>query len=115
MFFALILTCLIVAGGAFVTCFYDDDAPLLPRLAMGAGTGLAAWGLAGFVVASVMGLTPVTVILATLLVLAEPTYLWLKDAPRRVMVQAEGRAAWWRVTHPTRRDWLYGVYGVLMT
>ncbi len=48
-------------GGAAATYLYDDDAPLLARLAVGGPLGLAVCGLAGFAAALVLGLGPAAV------------------------------------------------------
>ncbi|MBI3932259.1 MAG: hypothetical protein HY317_02490 [Acidobacteria bacterium] len=53
-----------VAGGAAATYFYEDDAPLPARLWAGIPSGLALFGLVGFGLSCVLGLTTSTVGLA---------------------------------------------------
>jgi hypothetical protein len=65
MFVVLVLV--VVAGGTLATYLWDnDETPLVSRLAAGAAIGLAVWGLVGFGLALLSGLTGVTVLLATL-------------------------------------------------
>ena len=59
-----LLVLVAVAGGTLATYLYDDESPLPSRVAAGAPLGLTLLGLAGFVLASAMGLTGATVFLA---------------------------------------------------
>lgn len=61
---ALLLAAVAVAGGALATYLYDERATLFARLSVGACTGLALFGLAGFLFASALGLTPLSLLLA---------------------------------------------------
>lgn len=61
---SLLLALLVTLSGTIATYLYDDNATLGARLCSGACLGLAALGLAGFVVASIIGLTGVTVLLS---------------------------------------------------
>ncbi|MDX6713333.1 MAG: hypothetical protein QOH96_4349 [Blastocatellia bacterium] len=61
MLVSILLTLLVVASGTVVTYLYDEGSPLAARLCAGACLGLTALGLVGFVVASVMGLTPLSI------------------------------------------------------
>jgi hypothetical protein len=112
MLTALFLTLLVTISGAFVTYFYEDDAPFPARLAMGAVTGLAAWGLLGFLLASLLGLTPLAVILSTAIICAP--LAMLKDQARRGVFVGAARESWaglWRaVNKPTRRTSIYGAF-----
>ena len=112
MLIALFLTLLVTISGAFVTFFYEDDAPFPARLGIGAVTGLAAWGLLGFMLSSIMGLTPLAVTLTTLLICAP--LVMLKDAARRGVLVGAARESWaglWRaVNRPTWRASVYGVF-----
>lgn len=80
MILALLLALLLTAGGAVATYIYDEGCSLAARLCTGACIGLAAFGLIGFVLASLLGLTPVSIAMATLLtitpfaLLLNPTY-----------------------------------------
>jgi hypothetical protein len=116
MFFALALALIAIAGGALVTYLFDEDAPLVARLCMGAGLGFAALGLLGFILASIFGLGFLALILSTLL-LASPLLILLK--PLRVAeVSADIREAVRSVRrallHPTRRTNVYIIFSVLV-
>ncbi len=87
MLFALMLALAAVAGGALLTYFYDREATLHARLAAGACVGFAALGLCGFIVSSIMGLTPLTLLLAGVFA-ASPLAL-LTDAQWRARVRAD--------------------------
>ena len=58
---SLILALLVTLSGAIATYLYDENASLGARLCTGACLGLAALGLVGFVVASLIGLSGVAV------------------------------------------------------
>jgi hypothetical protein len=77
-------------GGSAATYLFDDDAPLTARLAVGGPLGLAVFGLAGFVAASLLGLGPAAVA-AGLLAAAAPL-LAFTDRGRRRQLDAEARA-----------------------
>jgi hypothetical protein len=62
MFVALAL--IAIAGGTLLTYLYDRGAPLVSRLCTGAVLGFAAFGLLAFLYASLLGLTPLTLMLA---------------------------------------------------
>jgi len=51
-----------IAGGTVASYAYDDDAPLVARLAYGAATGLVAIAAIGFVVANLAGIAPATIV-----------------------------------------------------
>jgi hypothetical protein len=78
-------------GGTAATYLFDDDAPLLARLAVGAPLGLAAWGLAGFVAACLFGLGPAAILIG-LLAAAAPV-LAFRDAGRRRQLAGDARAS----------------------
>ena len=77
-------------GGAAATYLYDDDAPLVARLAVGGPLGLAVFGLAGFVAALLLGLGPAAVA-AGLLAAAAPLLAFV-DPARRRRLGAEARS-----------------------
>jgi hypothetical protein len=62
--FALLLALAAVAGATTLTYLYDRDAPIWSRLCAGVCLGFAALGLVGFVLASLFGMTPLTLALA---------------------------------------------------
>src|SRR6185369_7124238 len=57
MIASLLLVLLVTFSGTVATYLYDENASLAARLCAGAAIGLAALGLIGFVVASLVGLT----------------------------------------------------------
>jgi hypothetical protein len=112
MFFALALALIAIAGGALVTYLFDEDAPPLSRLCMGACIGFTALGLFGFIFASVLGFT-LTVLLLTTAVLASPSLLLLKPK-RRAEVKTDFhdamRGVRRAVLHPTRQTTIYVIF-----
>jgi hypothetical protein len=67
MLAAVFLTLLAVAGGTVLSYRYDDDAPLLVRLAYGGVTGFAALAIVGFAAANLVGL-PFAIVVAAIAV-----------------------------------------------
>src|SRR5205085_10504773 len=62
--FALLLALAAIAGATALTYLYDGEALLWSRLCAGVCLGLAVLGLVGFVLASWLGMTPVSLLLA---------------------------------------------------
>ena len=89
MAISLALSFIAIASGTLLTYTYDEDAPLASRLCSGACIGFGALGLTGFVLASFLGLTIVTLAL-TGTVLATPFLLLINEA-RRAKVGCRGR------------------------
>ncbi|MCM3869421.1 MAG: hypothetical protein ND895_01820 [Pyrinomonadaceae bacterium] len=87
MIISLVLVLFVTASGTVATYLYDEAASLAARLCAGACIGLAALGLVGFVIASLMGLTPLAIAL-TLIVLAIPL-LTLRDTTRWRVVKED--------------------------
>jgi len=81
MILSLALALLAAVGGALATYAYDEGASLSTRLCSGACVGLAAFGLIGFILASIIGLTPLAIGIAAVVVTA-PTALLLKPTHR---------------------------------
>ena len=81
MILSLALALLAAVGGALATYAYDEGASLSTRLCSGACVGLAAFGLIGFILASFIGLTPLAIGIAAVVVTA-PTALLLKPTHR---------------------------------
>src|SRR5262245_34208439 len=81
MIASITLVSLVVLSGTIATYLYDDTSPLGARVCAGASLGITVLSLIGFVLAMLLGLTPVTVLLATLicllpiLLLARPAHL----------------------------------------
>ena len=87
MIISLALSFIAIASGTLLTYAYDEDAPLASRLCSGACIGFGAFGLVGFVFASFLGLTLVTLSL-TGAVLATP-FLLLTNEDRRARVNED--------------------------
>src|ERR1043165_9337010 len=64
MIASLLLALLVTFSGTVATYLYDENALLGARLCAGAAIGLAALGLIGFVVASLVGLSVPAVLLS---------------------------------------------------
>lgn len=65
---ALLLILAVVAAGTLVSYLYVDDLPIVPRLAVGAASGLAGLGIVGFVLANVVGIGPALIVSALIVV-----------------------------------------------
>jgi hypothetical protein len=65
---ALLLALVAALSGVLLTYLYDEDAPLFARLGAGACVGFAALGLIGFIIASFIGLTLMSLALSALIV-----------------------------------------------
>ena len=74
---SIVLILLVTFSGVVASYFYDDEASLSARLCSGACVGIAALGLIGFVIASLLGLT-ITAVYLTALVLALPLLALIK-------------------------------------
>lgn len=116
MIVALALTLIATAGGALASYLYDEDAPVAARLCTGACTGLAALGLLGFVFASFLKLTTLTLLLSVIAV-ASPLVL-LRKAELKAKVVGDVRGAWratrGAVLRPSRRAAGYFVFYFLI-
>jgi len=64
MITSLLLALLVTLSGTVATYLYDENAPFGARLCAGATLGLAALGLVGFVVASMLGLSSVAILIS---------------------------------------------------
>src|SRR5262245_5777682 len=90
MIASLLLALLVTLSGTVATYLYDENASFGARLCAGAALGWAALGLAGFVVASLIGLSGAAVLFSTaiccspLALLADATIL------RRLKEDLEG-------------------------
>lgn len=81
MILALVLALVVTASGALATYIYDEGASIGARLCTGACTGLAAFGMIAFVLASLIGLTPLSIALAA--VFTASPFIWLLNSDRR--------------------------------
>ncbi|HEV7377638.1 MAG TPA: hypothetical protein VGN95_23180 [Pyrinomonadaceae bacterium] len=114
MFIALAL--IAIAGGALVTYLFDEDAPLVARLCMGAGLGFAALGLFGFILASIFSLSYPVLIFSTIL-LASPLLILVKPLRRAQVnedIREAVRGARRAILHPTRRTNVYIIFSALV-
>jgi hypothetical protein len=90
VFISLAVVLLVTASGTLASYLYDEGAPFAARLCAGACTGIAVFGLFGFIIASFLGLTPLTITLALLLVVFS-ALLVLTNQDRRTLVQHDLR------------------------
>lgn len=109
MIISLVLALFVTASGTIITYLYDEGVSFASRLCAGACIGLAALGLIGFVVASLLGLTPLTIAL-TVAVLAVP-FATLRDATRRRVVKVDlssvSQGIRRSLLHPTKTPFVY--------
>jgi hypothetical protein len=109
---SLSLLLLVTASGTLATYAYDDSGNFPVRLCTGVCTGIAAFGLIGFIVASFFGLTPIAILL-TLVILAAPI-AFLKNPHRRLVVQQDLMNTCHRVreclSHPRRIPFGYAIF-----
>ena len=117
MIISLALLVVVIASGTLATYAYDDVGNFPARLCTGACAGIAALALIGFIVASLLGLTPLAILL-TLVVLAAPL-VFLRSANRRLVVQRDVMNAWRRVreciSHPSRIPIGYAIFYVVVS
>ena len=92
MIISLALAVLVTASGTLASYLYDEDAAFAARLCSGVCVGLTVLGLVAFVFASFLGLTPLAILLSTLVVVVLPSFLVLKNQNRRGIVQRDLRA-----------------------
>ncbi len=90
MIISLALVLLVTVSGTLASYLYDEDVNFAARLCAGGCIGIAALGLVGFVFASILGLTPVTILLTLIAILASPL-LALTNSERRAFVQQDLR------------------------
>lgn len=83
--FAFLLALAAIAGATTLTYLYDRDATVWPRLCAGVCLGFALLGLVGFVFASLLGMTPLSLALAGV-VTASPLLLFARGDWRRRFV-----------------------------
>ncbi|HEV7744355.1 MAG TPA: hypothetical protein VGO56_05110 [Pyrinomonadaceae bacterium] len=93
MIISLALVLLVTASGTLASYLYDEDVNFAARLCAGACIGIAVLGLLGFVFASFLGLTPVTILLATTVTVALPL-LSLSNSTRRALIQQDLRSSY---------------------
>src|SRR5437660_10903297 len=112
MIISLGLSFIAIASGALLTYTYDEDGPLASRLCSGACIGFALMGLVGFIFASFLGLSEISIGL-TELVLAMPLLLFMSEQRRTAVntditraIQAISRAS----SKPARWAFIYFLF-----
>jgi len=96
MIASLILALLVTSSGTVATYLYDEDASFGARLCAGAALGLAALGLVGFIVASLIGLSGAAV-LFSMAICCSPLALVLDaNISRRLKQDLEGVSSFTR-------------------
>src|SRR5438105_5064054 len=112
MIISLGLSFVAIVSGALLTYAYDGDGPLASRLCSGACIGFALMGLVGFIFASFLGLSEISIGL-TELVLAMPLLLFMGKQRRTVIntditraIQAISRAS----SKPDRWAFIYFLF-----
>jgi hypothetical protein len=100
MIIALGLVLLATASGTLTTYLYDEGASFAARVCSGVCVGLAALGLVGFVASSLLGLTPVAVVLTAVVV--SFSFLLLADKHRRRALDADLAELSLTIRHPDR-------------
>lgn len=88
-----VLALIAVAGGTLFTYLYDEDAPLVARVCAGTFVGLGAFGLIGFIYASLLGLTPLALVLAAASVALPLIALFEPERRARMLADVEGAAS----------------------
>jgi hypothetical protein len=112
MITALALVLLCTACGTVFTYLYDDGARFPVRVCTGASVGLAAFGLLSFVIASLLGLTMLTVTLtAFLLLLISVFMLWNPQTRAHLRLDAgDSSLALRRSLRRPSGAWLTGLF-----
>lgn len=109
MLLSLILISAIAAGGLAVTYLISDEDPLLWRIASGCVIGSAIFGTAGFVVASIVGLTQLSA--AIVLIISLSPLLIFRDSKRKKAFAADRNRAKNLVQGESfRRLWPFAYY-----
>lgn len=113
MILSLSLALLVTVSGAIATYLYDEETSLGSRLCTGACIGLAAFGLIGFVFASLLGLTPFSIFLTTLFTCAPLTLLVVGD--QRHEIEADFKEAYVKIGRTINDPELLGYIGFYLT
>ncbi len=107
MVISLALSFIAIASGTLLTYTYDEDAPLASRLCSGACIGFGALGLTGFVLASILGLTILTLALTGVVLFT--TFLLLIKEERRAKVGDDFNRAWSAISRASSRPGRWAV------
>src|ERR1051326_4267218 len=90
MITSLALSLIAIASGTLLTYTYDDGAPLAARLCSGACIGFSLMGLVGFILALLLGLTPVTIIATAAFLLLPAALLTQPQIRSQINVDIDG-------------------------
>lgn len=113
MLFAFALGLIAVAGGAAATYFYDGRAPLAWRLCAGAPVGFSALGLSGYVAASVLGFTGISLFIAATVVIIPLVFVAAKPKLRagvRADIKGTMRTVRDALLRPSRWQIVYALF-----
>ncbi|MBC7929729.1 MAG: hypothetical protein H7Z38_04085 [Rubrivivax sp.] len=119
--FAPMLALAALVGATLLTYLYDRDALLWSRLCAGVCTGVAALGLIGFVLVSLLGMTPTALALAGAFACAPILLLRGRELRGRVLADFRESLSFMRqaVARPERGPWgviaFYVVAAVLLS
>jgi hypothetical protein len=105
MIISLALALLCTAGGTIATYLYDEGASFSYRVCSGACVGLAALGLICFVIASFLGLSPLTIAISLVVVWIVPFVVLQKQYLRKTIrqdLQKTSQGIRQTLLHPTR-------------
>jgi hypothetical protein len=105
---SIAIVLLATAGGTLATYLYDEKSAFAARLCAGACIGIAALGLVGFLIASQLGFTPLTIILISF-ALALPA-LSLLNPKRRALVKQDLMAVYHVLRNPGQIRVGYAVF-----
>ena len=109
MLLSLFLIAAITAGGLALTYLISDDDPLMFRIASGCVIGSALFGTAGFVIASIAGLSPLTAGFAFMISLL-PLLLFQDTQRRKAFAADRNRAKNLVQGESFRRLWPFAYY-----
>ena len=116
MIISLALVLLVTASGTLATYLYDEGAAFAARLCAGACIGIATLGLVGFLFASFLGLTPLTILFT--LAVHSLALISLRDPNRRAVVKQDLTATYRSIrqalSHPRRIPFGYVTFYVMV-
>ena len=114
MLISLLLIAIITSGGIALSYIFDDDAPLMWRIAAGNILGCAVFGTSGFVLALLFGLNVATALGGLLLAMLPPScfYRAINDAVCDGLVASEKQLQGANTRKPSRLAY-YGFFFLL--
>jgi hypothetical protein len=113
MIISLALALLATVSGTLASYAYDEGASLAARICGGACVGLTVLGLAGFVFASFLGLTPLVILLTAALL--SSSFLLLIDKNRKRALKADLAIASQAIRYPDGITLSYAAFYVLIS